>query len=335
MANLIISNICDAACGYCFASAYMQSTHPRSGSCFMAVDEFKQILDYLDRSGINDVRLLGGEPTLHPNFGLFIELAQQRGKWITVFTHGAIPEAALQSLLSIPAERCKLVVNMSAIFRHSTSGQEKTSRRFQILEQLGERAMPGFNIQSPGFDLSSLLQVAAASGMRKVIRLGLALPGPGSSNDFLNPKQYRLTGNRIVQQAGLAAQSGFILDFDCGFVRCMFTESELDYLQMIGTETAFHCSPILDICADQKVLHCFSLSDRFFLTLTDEANSSALHRDFNQRTRAYRQAGVFSECAACQYKKRQECSGGCLSATLRRFQAADFKLEQPKHLFKA
>lgn len=294
---------------------------------FMSLPEFEQALEYLDRSGIDDARLLGGEPTLHPEFSEFVQIASRRGKRIVVFTHAVMPDSALQSLMAIPEEKCSLIVNMSAVFRELPDVDAQAEKRQRTLVQLGQRAMPGFTIQTADFDLSQVTQVAKETGMRKIIRLGLALPGAGTSNQFVHPKQYRLIGSRIAQQAELAASQGFILSFDCGFVRCMFSEDELLHLRDYGAEMAWHCSPILDICPNNKVFHCFSLSDRFVQPFTAQVNAANLHSVFEQQISAYRMAGIFRECANCTYKTSHECSGGCLSAVLKRFRPASFRVD--------
>lgn len=329
MANLIISNVCDAACDYCFAASHMTAMRAPSAPAFMTSREFTQALDYLDRSGIDEARLLGGEPTLHPDFPTFVEAAARRGKRLVIFTHGLMPKTALQSLLELPAEKCCLIVNMSAEFRNSQADDQQTARRRRILEVLGPRAMPGYNIQSPSFDLGDLIQIARETGMRRTIRLGMALPGPKSSNRFIHPKQYHLVGSQISHQAEQAAREGFTLDLDCGFVRCMFTDSELVSLNKDGVKVGFHCSPILDICPGGRVLHCFSLSDRFEQSFCGGLTSASLHEAFENEIRSYRTAGVFSDCSACVHKFNRECSGGCLAATLKRFQPAAFQMALP------
>lgn len=62
---------------------------------FISLADFTQRLDFLKRSNIHEIRLIGGEPTLHPQFPDLIRLAQQRGKHIVIFTHGLIARRAL------------------------------------------------------------------------------------------------------------------------------------------------------------------------------------------------------------------------------------------------
>ncbi len=78
MANLAISERCNLTCSYCFAADYLGLRQARSQ--FMSLAQYDDLLDFLDRSGIDQVRLLGGEPTLHPQFDILIQKARARQK---------------------------------------------------------------------------------------------------------------------------------------------------------------------------------------------------------------------------------------------------------------
>jgi len=54
--------------------------------------DFDKALDFLLRSGIDQARLLGGEPTLHPEFVQLAESALRRGLRLLVFSNGLMPE---------------------------------------------------------------------------------------------------------------------------------------------------------------------------------------------------------------------------------------------------
>lgn len=157
MANLIVAEICNMACPYCFAGYSMSAARRSSSSVFISPEDFEQRLDFLDRSDINDVRLMGGEPTLHPHFVELVQRAHQRNKNVILFTNGVIPEAALHCLEELPVEACHVLVNMNS--SRKTGGQvaEDAGRRKEVLKRLGTRALPGYTIFSPNFQLDTLI----------------------------------------------------------------------------------------------------------------------------------------------------------------------------------
>src|SRR5689334_2712580 len=101
MANLEIASICNLNCPFCFAHKYMVEAVRDHKDKFISIRDYQLHLDFLDRSNIDQVRLIGGEPTLHPEFPLLIQLAQERNKKIAVFSNGLMPPKALQSLQTI------------------------------------------------------------------------------------------------------------------------------------------------------------------------------------------------------------------------------------------
>lgn len=88
MSNLVISRVCNMNCPYCFAGGIMQTGRQPNDQCFISRADFSARLGYLKRSGINSVRLIGGEPTLHPQICELIKEGLRAGMQILIFTHG-------------------------------------------------------------------------------------------------------------------------------------------------------------------------------------------------------------------------------------------------------
>jgi radical SAM protein with 4Fe4S-binding SPASM domain len=151
------------------------------------------------------------------------------------------------------------------------------------------------------------------------VRLGLAQPVCGGQNRYLHPKQYPAVGKRIVALAQKMAEVGLRVEFDCGFVRCMFSKEDLDDLSAAGAYAEWRCNAVLDIDLAGRVSHCFPLSEHFNIQLVKNVCAAELRDGFAARTRPYRVAGIYKACSSCDYKARQECTGGCLAAAMLRF----------------
>ena len=76
MANLVLTTACSLSCDYCFTRGVWPPGAPRE---LMSLHTFEGALDFLERSGIREARLLGGEPTLHPDFPQLARSALDRG----------------------------------------------------------------------------------------------------------------------------------------------------------------------------------------------------------------------------------------------------------------
>jgi MoaA/NifB/PqqE/SkfB family radical SAM enzyme len=334
MANLAITTICNQNCAYCFTVDHLGddlrsdgSSGEQAGTQFLSMDDFASRLDFLHRSGIKQVRLLGGEPTLHPQFPELVELVRMQGMQVVVFTNGLVPESALDCLASLPPDQCSVMVNVNQ--PNGTDSDGSHGRRLDTVRRLGQRALLGFNIYQPGFQLDFLIELVAGAGCKPAIRLGMAHPCLSGDNQYVHPNQYRAIALKIARFARVAANSGVSLDFDCGFVRCMFSDADLDTLQAGGTKVGWRCNPILDIDLNGDVIHCFPLSRLVRLPLAPDSDAASMRGAFEERTAPYRQAGVFKECSTCHFKAAGECPGGCLATTMRRFRHTPFALEMP------
>ena len=328
MANIVISTVCNASCQFCFAGDYMRVSKAQ-GEVFIPPTVFRERLEFLARSGCHQVRLLGGEPTLHPYFQDLVTMSIDAGFQIMVFSHGWIPAEALSVLLRLNPEQCTVLINMNASIHTDASSDDAQERRYEILKRLGPLAQAGFTIYQPTFSLDPLIQIVENLGLRKAIRLGLAHPTLKRDNCYVHPKQYPHIGAKIAAFARKATERGVNLELDCGFVRCMFTESQFQDLSLACDSPESHCSPVLDVDVDGSVFSCFPLRSRFSNRLSLESNATMLRDEFIKQESVFRIAGIYRECSSCTYKIMGSCSGGCLAATMLRFKSASVNLSIP------
>ncbi|MGA2328432.1 MAG: radical SAM protein [Bryobacteraceae bacterium] len=306
MANISLTTACNRDCAYCFAGPQR-----RSGVSHMSVETFEKALDFLERSGIDEARLLGGEPTLHPEFPCLAEMALQRGLRVRVFSNGLMPEPALRWLESHPPDRVAVLINVSA-----------GAKGPGFFGRLGNRVTLGFNIQSPAFDPAFLLDLIREFGLSPSIRFGLTHPTADGSNRFLHPAQYQAVGTRLARFLEVARAAGVEPSFDCGFVPCMFPPGFPEALGPVAADIGTRCSPILDILPDGQVVCCYPLAALAREPLPERETAAALRSRFSERFSGYRRLGVFRECAACQVRESGRCNGGCLAASMQRLRPA-------------
>ncbi len=318
MANLAVSLLCNRDCPYCFASEAAAAAD--RADRFVSVEMFDSMLDFLDRSKIDEARLLGGEPTLHPQFIDLAERARSRGKKLVVFSNGQMSAPVLDYLSDLPETECRVLVNVNR------SADQATMR--ETLRRLGQRAQVGFNLYRLDLESEFLLPLIEETGCQPAIRIGIAHPILSGSNTYIRPGQYPAAGRKIMHLARSAGQSGIRIEFDCGFVRCMFSDDDIAELESLSAAAKWHCNPILDINPQGEAIHCYPLADFASLPLAD--NAQDMRDQFIALTAPYRHAGVFKECSTCAYKAAGECTGGCLAATMRRFRHTPFEAAAPE-----
>jgi radical SAM protein with 4Fe4S-binding SPASM domain len=329
MTNIAITFHCNRSCGYCFAQ--VASTREIGALSHMSRSTFVRALDFVGRSDVDQIRLLGGEPTLHPDFVSFLELALEREKPIRVFSNGSIPEATLRFVEELPADRILFVINLTA----SMDDEVEHNAVRSALARLGKRAMLGVNVSLPSQALGlsnradgigHLLELIDEHELLRNLRVGLAHPCVGFENAHLRPEQYAAAGRGILELAERATERAVRLTLDCGFVPCMVRELPDNGFEEIAQQLRGNCSPILDILPDGQVIPCFPLARVCSENLDDAESAATLRTHFGRRLAVYRELGIFKACAACAFRAHGLCSGGCVAAAMRRLRTPSFEL---------
>ena len=314
IANIIITTRCNLNCRYCFARDTLKGIP--SEECDIGLRRFEEALDFLERSDIEEVRLLGGEPTLHPEFGELIKRAVERGLRVVIFTNGLLSGPSLGAIEPTPPKSVITLLN-ATMFPSLSSFHQK--RFLKTLSRLESRVTLGFTIDRPAFQCDFLLELIDRYHLSRNIRLGLANPCLGGDNEYLHPKQYPDVGLRVSAFSRDADRMGVSLGFDCGFVPCMFPGDTIELFRTGGAEIGMKCAPILDILPDGRIISCFPLACMGDDVLSGQKNVSEIKEHFSAKLSPYRQVGVYRSCFSCVNKKSGRCTGGCLAAALQRF----------------
>jgi len=308
MPNLVITTSCNRACGYCF-------TDRRAGDRNMAAQDAAEVLDMFRVSGLKQVRLLGGEPTLHPEFTVILEQALNRDFEVLIFSNGLMPPGALEAIARAPERRCRVMLNLPV-------GPDRSPDEDKFLSaaaaRLGPRASVGVNLYAPGMALSDASEFVKRYGLARVIRVGLAHPRLDRANRYLHPRHYRRVGEELEQWFDAVGPEGFRLSFDCGFVPCMFSGQFVESAAAEPVEPGICCGPIPDVLPDLSSVHCFPLAELDQLPISGIGTIQELGKMHQARVRAFRRPGVFPECAACELRRQAQCHGGCISAAMLR-----------------
>jgi len=310
MANVAVTLRCDRACAYCFVPPGLLDG---GASQDMKMEVFDEVVDWLMGSQIGELRLLGGEPTLHPSFVQMVEKGMERGMDVRVFTHGRIRGRTLQYLSSLPADRLGVLVNVTGLEKE---GGEETEAVRDALASLGPRATLGYTFQRRSNDLSLFLDWIVESGLNPRIRLGMAQPVFGGRNLFFPVSAVADLGEVLLRLEGMSLERGIGLDFDCGFPACALAPLERERTGSREETSACRCAPVPDVLPDGSAVPCFALGKliRTRRLATVEDTRDAL----NRALAPYREIGTFVECGQCRQRESGRCEGGCLSSALRR-----------------
>jgi radical SAM protein with 4Fe4S-binding SPASM domain len=270
--------------------------------------------------------LLGGEPSLHPDFKWLVERTLKQGFRLLVFTNGLMSEEALRCLECKSQQQVSVLVNVHSPQEQSRYEAESLGN---TLRRLGQRIVLGFNIHSATPRMDFLLDVIDQHRLSRAVRLGLSHPLSDGSNRSLHPKEYMRAGQAVARFVENASERGVTVEYDCGFVPCMFPEGFESRTGSDVGDLGRRCGPIPDILPDGSVVPCYPLSSTWKLTLSDGVDATQMQRQFDSGMQPYRRLGVFRECSTCSWMLTGRCSGGCLAAAMRRLRAVPFAFRFP------
>ena len=276
----------------------------------MSLDKIRKVIEFLSVSGDRQLRLLGGEPTLHPDFIHIVEEGLRHNFHVHIFSNGIMKPEIAEFLNHIPDKKISLLCNVSP---QAQDSDRKIAKRDYALQCLGKVAHVGMTVTSPHFEYRSLIDMIKRFGLRKRIRLGIAQPIVGQQNEFLKPDDYREAGRSIIRMVKDCFKQDILVGFDCGLTLCMFDKEEIGTLMKCSEGFVIRCRPILDIGPDLDVWHCFPLSEVLISSFDNFANRNDTVKYYQDLIKPYRVLGCMPECFQCRYLRRGQCSGGCLA----------------------
>lgn len=327
MANVLLTNLCNRKCPYCFA---MQKVYGREGSVenpkiktslrnndnrYMTINNLKKVIEFLKRSDVKLISLLGGEPTLHPKFIEIVETVLKADFEVKIFTNGLMSKK-IANFLRETQERITIVVNLNKPDETSLSQWEQVNN---VLSIIGDKAALSFNVYKANCDMDFLIDTILKHDLDKNIRVGIALPILGANNSYLPLEDYRKVGKMLADFTDRCAEHDIILGLDCGFTLCMFTPEEIGRMRLNNAQLNIFCKPIIDIGPNLDVWCCFPLSMVEIVRLEDFANRQQLVDYYDRKFSAYKHAGSLPNCIGCPQLRRQQCYGGCIVHTMRSF----------------
>lgn len=320
MANILLTNYCNMHCKYCFAMERVEVGTERGEDIrlFISLKDVEYCLDFLRRSRLRMVSLLGGEPTLHPNFAEILDLCRKDRYFthIKLFTNGLMSDQILEYLMVFEDPELHIALN---IHPPSDYLPDQRERIREVLETLGAKIGLGYNIYQQGNDFDYLLELILKHRLAPHLRLGLAQPILGVNNVHLPLEAFPGVSKEIVMAAERFTRRGIYFSFDCGFPFCMFSMDQHKKLLSLAIPFRSLCSPIIDIGPDLSTWRCFPLSRIRNRRLEEFETRMDVEFFYQELFRYYQQFGIYSRCTDCPYKRQALCTGGCLSRVLRQF----------------
>ena len=334
MPNIMMTDICNLNCPYCFANEFV---HRDANEITEAA--FRSALDFLLGDGSNHtVGLIGGEPTTHSKFDelLRIALIDQRVETVVVYTNGLLLHEHADLLCH---EKVRLLVNCNS---PDTIGEKRFAQLRDNLDMMvwnrlaGNHVTLGINLYETDFSYSYIIELLKRYHF-DCVRTSLTVPNTDNERNLDAHAYFMAMKPRMLSFFRELLEADVVPYFDCNKIpSCLLDEGELEELRVAINNPRLHdrmmrsnisssivtCSPVIDILQDLTAVRCFGLSRSTRKPIGDFRGLSDLKSYYRLTVDACGYATSYSKrCVDCYERKTLRCSGGCLAFKERRIQS--------------
>ncbi|MFA5879484.1 MAG: radical SAM protein [Candidatus Margulisiibacteriota bacterium] len=303
----IITNYnCNLGCSYCFEQ------HLWNKKEVITSEELKDILDFYKNID-NEVMLLGGEPTLHPQFLKLVAVLKSYPKNINYLLTNGIFSPAYQDAI---IENFKLIlININEPSKYSKTNWTILEENLKVLAQDtgGVKVQLGVNLYDKNQRLEYLIPFFTGFQLFKELRVAFANPNHCFTNNYVDLAKMKEIAPLFMGLVAMAHFYGFTIKADCPIPLCVFSSDDLKNVgNYISNFNFASCKGAYTFFPGLKVGHCFAsfpdLYDFKSFRNIEELEYKILEKESQLDTIA-----SFSECEKCFFWQQKVCKGVCLA----------------------
>lgn len=324
MANIMITYRCNLQCSYCFANEFVNKSYTD-----MTLEDFKKVVNFLAAKPGAVIGLIGGEPTIHPQFKeMLLYLSECTNvKSVMLYTNGLVLDKHVE-FLSRPDLRSmlKILVNCNspemmgeANYQHLVDNLDLMVDKYHMAANI----KLGVNLYENAFDYTYIKELLKRYNMYQ-IRISLTVPDFASCgkvnvlDHFESRKKYLLKFYKEMDEIGVLAY------YDCNRPpKCVFTDEEWAWICWYRkkysifpsniTDENVHCAPIIDILPNKQAVRCFGMSEVEKVSIDDFDSVEDIKRYYEKGI----DYGAWllptdAQCGECYSYQAKKCAGGCI-----------------------
>jgi len=321
--SVLLTEYCNMRCVYCLAKDQIrQGVSSASGLSFreISLKEAEVIMDYHERDGQKDFRILGGEPTLHPQFIPLLKRALGRGFHIVLFTNGLFNNAIADFFRRTPKEDISYIINVNSPENYTQAKWKILKHNLALLE--GKKVALSLNIYKLAFNYRFILELAKEFKI-KLFSVSVAMPGTNTDVRCLHPSRYRSLIPRLLQFARASAKLKIRWEWNCCLPQCVLKKNEIEqFCSLVDCPISYVCYTGLTIGPRFRTSMCLGTSGFSSVTMTDYPSLSKIREHFSGSYAVFRRIGGYDSCIDCVHIQKEECQGGCVGYIMDTFSKA-------------
>ena len=335
MANVMMTDVCNLRCPYCFANEFVNKNKNE-----ISEDAFDKAVEFIIGDGThNTVGLIGGEPTVHSQFEYLMRklIKDERIEGIMLYTNGILIDR-FWDVICHP--KIHLLINCNS---PKDIGEKQYASLLKNLDTLfnqkmcGDRVTLGINMYSSNFDYDYMLDLLKRFEQRHV-RFSITVPNMDENRNVDAHSYFKMMKPRMLDFLHDLLSAGIIPNFDCNKIpSCLMEENELrEFDKYLNNEfiknnvgksnivnSEVRCRPVIDIRQDLTAVRCFGLSETTKQKISDYAGIKELENYYIRTVDAYAyNTSYCKKCNECHLRSVMKCTGGCLA----------YKIKQINHV---
>lgn len=328
--KISLSNICNSKCPYCFAG-----TMGIDKNSFIKLEDFEKVLDFALANNDRHIILLGGEPTLHPEFKRIIEMIDEKfcGNYsLSLLTNGS----KLYEYLDILPEETSFLINVNSPETLGKNNFENMIKSFDYMKALNmfdkkytrqnlfdnitySKVTLGCNVCYEINDYSffwNIVDKYKATGLR----MSIASP---QNNEFLYDREsyYKIMKPKMMDFVENLIKRNLFVNYDCSKIPpCFFNQDEIIMIfdrANYKMEAFEGCSDMYQVLPNLNVSCCFGDKDfeKAKKPLSEFANINQVKEHVKKIRDEANNSNWLKKCNDCKLSHLGLCRGGCFGFT--------------------
>jgi tetratricopeptide (TPR) repeat protein len=282
----------------------------------MAAADFARFVDFLAANREEFCGLVGGEPTLHPDFPALVAAARRKQVEPVVETYGVVLDEVAEFLLAEQVQVCLRLLHPRFY------DADQRARLLGLAERLGRREVPLGVVAlagEPGDDYAWVRDFLARVPCRQLI--------VRTAEGLASADRRRLAAWLAEAVPPMLAAGGGVL-LDCGLQPCAFADDEYGRLARHGIRLPA-CAPRPGVDTALRVYHCREMVEFAGAPLAAFRKLSQVHEYFYRRHQDLQaDLRLFPDCPPCPSRQFAGCQGPCMGGRARRLAAQAERLKQ-------
>lgn len=326
MANIMITKRCNLKCPYCFANEFVNKN-----STDMTINNFLQALDFIMTDTDENVGIIGGEPTIHPEFKTILEILieDDRVEHVTIFTNGINIDKYINQIVH---PKFSILINCNNPNDMGEESYKKMVENIDLLVNqfyLKDRVTLGVNIYKEDFDYTYILDLLKQFKF-DYLRTSISVPNTEELKNTDAVSYFMKMKEHVLKFYYDVLALGTVPYYDCNMTpSCILDNRQKEKLEQAIRKTGkedknllcdvTNCEPVIDILPDLKAIRCFALSEYNKAEIKDYENINELKAYFANLYDVFGYNVASSEiCKDCHMAKIAKCSGGCYAFKIKK-----------------